>query len=48
MFGFDKWREKMDNKVTLKYFKEEFAPRKEMCYDGSYVPLFCLKQGSCK
>ena len=47
MFGLDKWRKKIDNKATLKYFKEEIAPRKEM-YKMEVMPVnFCLKQGSC-
>lgn len=46
LFGLDKWREKMDNKVTLKYFKEKIAPRKEIYYDGSYASELLFKARS--
>ena len=46
MFGLDKWIEKMDNKVTLKYFKEKIALRKEMYYEGSYDSELLFKARS--
>ena len=46
--GLRKWREGVEGKSTLKYYKEKKKPQKEVCYDGGWGSslLFKARSGS--